>query len=329
MRTVARGKATILFAAVSLLCCRAAWSREVVVQTPNGPVTVRIPDKGETPDFSKKKTDKEYLEEQRKHPEEVKKKAGLDTRTLETKNFIIHGNIDPALMKETSAFCEGLHKEFQRIFKYGKDDKLYAGKLELFLWKSRPEFIKFAATYDGFDASSAGGYFRHRGPVAHVNMYIDSKNNNKMQAKARFFEVTIHELAHAHLKFYRSHNRIRPWVHEGFANLMAWYVIRRYGGPRLISNVKTKNYMATLLRRKADKGDLRSLEVLMKQPSISGADHEAYALAWIVVTNLVSIKNGTTFMKYVKDLKDEPKETANAFDEETLKKSLKYQNDKF
>jgi len=275
------------------------------------------------------KTLAEYLKIQREHPKKIKEKLGLDCNTLETQNFIIHGSIDQQLMKETSVLCEGLHSEFKRIFKYKKKEKLYAGKLELFLWQDRGEFIKFAAGFDGYDATHAGGYFTSRGPLAHVNMYWDTRFTDKLAGKARFFEVTIHELTHAHLRFYRSHNRIRVWVHEGFANLMAWYVIRRYGDRKIRDRVKTKDYFANYLRRQAEQGKLRSMKDLMRQRTMPGNDIEGYALAWIVAANLVNMDNGMRFLKFVKAMKDEPAETARPTSQELLEKSFSYQDWKF
>jgi len=89
----------------------------------------------EKQDFSLKKSFAEYVKDQRAHAKAVETKLGFDVKTHETTNFIIHGDIDPGLMRETSQLCEGLHAEFKRIFKYKKKEKLYAGKLELYLWQ--------------------------------------------------------------------------------------------------------------------------------------------------------------------------------------------------
>ena len=274
-------------------------------------------------------TDEQVLKIQREHIKKIDEKLGFKSETLETEHFVIHGDIDEKLMKETGAICEALNKEFRRIFKYGEGDKLYKGKFELFLWKNRAEFIKFAAAYDRYDARVAGGYFRSRGPIAHVNMFWHDAERDPLDAKARFFEVTVHELTHAHLRFYRSANRLRPWIHEGLANLMAWYVIRRHGSLELINRVKTKGNFVKILRQRADAGSIRDMKTLMRQPVMPGNDLLGYSTAWIVVANLVSLDNGAKFMAFVRDMKDEPAETAKAKTAEVLEKSYEYQDRRF
>lgn len=249
--------------------------------------------------------DAAVIKKQKNMAASINKKLGTNLKTGETPHYIVHYDIKAnKFTKQLPKVLEGLYAKFKRIFRMKSTDKLWDGKLLVYFWNSRANFIKFARHVDKFDASAAGGYFAFRGKEVHINMPYESRRSNPEARDAWMYEVLCHEVTHAFVQFYKTTVRIRPWLNEGLANFMA-FQITQSSAPHLAKHINTKNHFINLIKMRLRSNSLRPLTQLSQQYTMSPSDHEGYAIAWVVVSFMAKYKP-RQMVRFIQMLKEDP-----------------------
>ncbi len=249
--------------------------------------------------------DAAVIKKQQNMANTINEKLGTHLKTGETKHFIVHYDIQAnKFTKQLPKVLEGLYAKFKKTFRMNSTDKLWDGKLLVYFWNNRANFVKFAQYFDNFNASAAGGYFAFRGNEVHINMPYQSNQSNPNARDAWMYEVLCHEVTHAFLQFYKTKVRIRPWLNEGLANFMAFHITQT-SAPHLARHINTKRHFISLITMRLRTNSLRSLTQLSQQYTMAPSDHEGYAIAWVVVAFMAKYKP-REMVKFIQLLKKDP-----------------------
>jgi hypothetical protein len=230
------------------------------------------------------------------------KKLGTKLKGIETRHFIIFSDFPSAERAKQAETAEYLYRSFDNVFKITVNrDKLWDGKCLLFLFEKQEDFVKFAKSFDYYDASQSGGYFYIEGNQVRVTLYRPPPGQFR-----KLEEILVHETAHAFLHFYRKVVAIPKWLDEGLAE----YFRFEYNP----ESPEKKFYMA-LVRNKVKKKENRSAWMMMTVTNPTGPeDVEGYATAWSMVDFLLKYDK-PRFVYFVKLVKEGVRQ------EEALRKS--------
>lgn len=242
----------------------------------------------------------EFEEKQDEYFSDVKKTFG-SLKNTKTDNFYI--NYTSPSIGTYPKTLEGLVSLFKRVMSIKPTDKVFKGRLEIYLWEKRDEFIRFAAEYEKFNASSAGGYFTvTQMGWPRVNLPLETGASGKEANQARNYIVLFHEGTHAMFSQYLTDTQLPTWINEGLADYFAFSILREFY-PKLNDSDGSQRRHVQFLQKKLQTGDLRNFRQFFHQQGTSGgADYEAYALGWCLTSLLLkSYKVQTVnFIKKVK-----------------------------
>lgn len=265
----------------------------------------------------------EYDIKQDNNFEEVKK-AFPSIKNVKTANFYINYTTStPADFPKT---LENLFALFKKILGIAPNEKVFNGRLEIYLWEKREEFLKFAGQFDQFNANAAGGYFTlSRLGWPRVNMPLESGASGVEANQARNLIVLFHEGTHAMFSQYISEIPLPTWINEGLADYFAFSFLNQYY-PKLASNDSSKKRHIQYLKSALPKNRLRSFRQLFHQEGTGGGgDIEAYALGWCMSSFLIKNYKSQTiqFVKKIKQSSELSNGSFQAATREELEKKMK------
>jgi len=157
---------------------------------------------------------------------DVAKQVGVSFKEIQTDHFIIFTDWDPREYGFLKTNLEGAYALVSKTFDMSPRDNVFIGKLPVFMYARKGDFIKHATQIDGLPAQvdAAGYYAHHKEGTGHMVMWkpaADAKVSLE-QAKLRWARVLTHEFVHAFVARYRNNNdNIPVWMNEGTAELVA------------------------------------------------------------------------------------------------------------
>lgn len=231
---------------------------------------------------------------------DVKKTFG-SLKNQKTENFYI--NYTTPTPENYPKTLESLVGLFKNIMSIKPAERVFNGRLEIYLWEKRADFLKFSAEFEGFDASNAGGYFTvTKMGWPRVNMPLENHAGGKESGLARNLIVLFHEGTHAMFSQYLTDTHLPTWINEGLADYFAFSILDQYY-PKIADDDGSKKRHVQFLKRKIKDGSLRGFRQLFhQQGTAGGADYEAYALSWCLTCILLKNYKSQTvnFIKKVK-----------------------------
>jgi len=241
-----------------------------------------------------------FQEKQDEYFQTVKKTFG-NLKNTKTENFYI--NYTSPNIGNYPKTLEGLVSLFRRVMSIKPTDKVFNGRLEIYLWEKRDEFIRFAAEFEKFNASSAGGYFTvTQMGWLRVNLPLETGAAGKEANQARNYIVLFHEGTHAMFAKYLTDTPLPTWINEGLADYFAFSILREFY-PKLNDSDGSQKRHVQYIQKKIQTGGLRSFRQLFHQQGTSGgADYEAYALGWCITSLLLKSYKVQT-VNFIKKIK--------------------------
>ncbi|PCJ63234.1 MAG: hypothetical protein COA79_00065 [Planctomycetota bacterium] len=226
-------------------------------------------------------------------------------KNYKTKHFSINYTMKiNKFTKELPKTLEAFLKLFKKIMAINSETQVYKGRLEIYFWEKRSEYLRFSAKFEGFNAGASGGYFTiTKMGWPRINLPLENNSRGIKGKRARALLVLFHEGTHALFAKYRTDVRLPTWLNEGLADYFAFSVIDKYyRSYKPMINAK-KNHMR-YIKSGLKSGNLRSFRDLFHQQGTSGgADTGAYALGWLSVSYLFK-NHKKRFVKFLKSCKD-------------------------
>lgn len=243
-----------------------------------------------------------FEEKQNTYFDDVKKSFG-NLKNHKTEHFYINYTApNPGNYPKT---LEGLYSLFKRVMSIKPGEKVFDGRLEIYLFEKRNEYLKFAAEFEGFNANASGGYFTvTKMGWPRVNLPLETGNGGEKANYARNLIVLFHEGTHAMFSQYLTDTSLPTWLNEGLADYFAFSILEEksfFGN--LSDSEGSKRRHLQFLKKKIQTDSLRPFRQLFHQQGTSGgADYEAYALGWCLTGLLLKSYKVQTinFIKKVK-----------------------------
>ena len=149
------------------------------------------------------------------------KKIEPKTHTIETEHFIIYSAWSQRDDRKLMDIYEKLYRTLCKQFTIPKEHNIWIGKLPVFAFWKRHNFINFCTHVVDIPTSAANhaaGFMGQRGEYRFVVLGpVKHENISKAAAKSRFFELLVHESTHAFLSRYVSSKHVASWLNEGIA----------------------------------------------------------------------------------------------------------------
>jgi hypothetical protein len=157
---------------------------------------------------------------------DVSKQVNVSFKEIQTDHFIIFTDWDPREYGFLKTNLEGAYGLVSRTFDMSPRDNVFIGKLPVFMYAKKSDFVNHATQIDGLPAQvdAAGYYAHHRQGTGHMVMWkpVADAKVSLDQAKLRWARVLTHEFVHAFVARYRNNNdNIPVWLNEGTAELVA------------------------------------------------------------------------------------------------------------
>ncbi len=254
---------------------------------------------------------KKLLDIRQKQVEKMKRLQEVcgikDMITIETAHYRVYADMDHNTAHKVAGWNEHLYQMLSRLLDHKEGDRLWNDKCDIYYFDTMQKFREFAAKVDRSAVGVAsGGYFTNRGRDAHIAIpfYDMIAGEGKKERKAH--NTLFHEGTHAFLQLTGETVRIMPWLHEGLAQHMEFYIDNFvYCGGDPAKRHLTEGFQrnSVLLRDDIARNNIQSFETMMKASVISPRDPRSYAYAWSMVTFLVKV-HPAKFTKMVKLIKE-------------------------
>lgn len=247
------------------------------------------------------------------HPFEAKqneyfekvKKEFPNLKNFKTDHFSINYTMTiDGFTKQLPKTLEAFLKLFKKIMNISNDTKVYQGRLEIFFWEKRSEYLNFSAKFEGFNAGASGGYFTiTKMGWPRINLPLENSYSGEKGRRARALFVLFHEGTHALFAKYRTDVSLPTWLNEGLADYFAFAVMDAYY-KKYKSMIKAKKNHLRYIKSGLKSDRLRTFrELFHQQGTAGGADTGAYALGWLTVSYLFR-NHKKRFVKFLKSCKD-------------------------
>ncbi len=219
---------------------------------------------------------------------------GLKFEDVERGPLLVH-TTHPKDSPKLRLFLETLemiYLEEARTYDLPVKEPIWPGKLEIYFFKEKAEFDRFATRMDAAgSACNSGGYFVHAGnvggyPKLHIAMF--DLDLGKL----------AHEMSHAFMSRYRlSERRVAPWVNEGVAEYVRLEISEKLKlGER---DGRYRGIVKDLLRRQDPR---MSLSTLMAKEEIPATEVWAYAASYAAVDFMIA-RDKAKFVRFLDLLK--------------------------
>jgi hypothetical protein len=162
----------------------------------------------------------------------INTRLSLPLRMSETGHYLLFSDADSATTTRFAAWSEALYESLLKQFGLSQRTRVWDGKCVVILFRRRRAFERYADTFDGHDARTAGAYFavEDHGPglphLVHLCFPLDTRDVRRQQ------ELLAHEGTHAFFELYKTPGRLPLWLHEGLAEYMTTVNDRALGPPK-------------------------------------------------------------------------------------------------
>lgn len=163
------------------------------------------------------------------------KKLAPSTHIIETEHFIICSAWAKSDDKALKTIYEKLYKALCNQFNIDKDENVWVGKLPVFAFWKKNEFMSFMAGPLEIDGplERIGGLCGTRGSKSGMVTFVClgpvDVGGDKSKSKTWFFELLVHETTHGFVGRYINSTNIPNWVNEGLAETMASTLVPHCG----------------------------------------------------------------------------------------------------
>lgn len=232
---------------------------------------------------------------------ELVNKKFTNLKNVKTNNFFI--NYSKATPENYPKTLEGLLVLFKMIFSTGSDEKLFKGRIEVYLWDKKNDYIRFANEFENFDSSNAAGYFNiTKNGWPRFSIHLDTISGNIEASQTANFKVLFHEGTHAMFSQYLSESPLPTWINEGLAEYFAIAIFEEFY-PQLKAKYDLKSPYLQFLKKQLAENKLRPFPQLFhQQGTANGNDYEAYALSWCL-TSLMLKNYKEQIVAFIKKVK--------------------------
>jgi hypothetical protein len=230
-----------------------------------------------------------------------------DMITIETAHYRVYADMDHKTAHKVAEWNEHLYKMLSQILGHKEGDKLWNDKCDIYYFDTRQKFQEFAAKVDRSAVGvNSGGYFMHRGRDVHIAIPFYDRIAGEGKKERKAHNTLFHEGTHAFLQLAGEAVRIMPWLHEGLAQYMEFYIdnfVYCGGDPSKRHLTEGFQRNMVLLRDDIGRDNIQSFDAMMRASVISPTDPRSYAYAWSMVTFLVKV-HPAKFTKMVKLIKE-------------------------
>lgn len=149
-------------------------------------------------------------------------KAKRTTTEFETEHFLVFTDwpqADHDLIRRT---LENAYTRICPLFEVSPRENAFVGKLPVYMFAQKEDFVRFASAADHYSASELSGYYHSSQSTGrgHLVSFAPQKANAGA-ALERWGYVLTHELTHAFVHRYRTNLYIPKWLNEGLAEVVA------------------------------------------------------------------------------------------------------------
>ena len=209
----------------------------------------------------------------------VNEEIGASLAEYVSDHFVVYTDFPDG--KGMAKGCEVVFKGLRKVFGLKRREKIWTGRLVMFFFRSRDDFLRFGLEIDKFEGVKvSGGYFKRGGRLgAHIAIPQPSLMAG---GEEQMVAVAVHELGHAFLDAYCGAGRAPIWMHEGVAQ-----VCEQIHDPNdrglARHRARVKQWVQNGLAPRTFKG-------MLEREYIAGSDHESYAMAYSMVEWMVRME---------------------------------------
>ncbi len=176
-----------------------------------------------TQDRDSESADRQVIKEYIEFGQVVKASLNDELELIETEHFLIWTDWRRDRSEPLAGWCEKMYAEVVAQFKIPPDQPALLGKAPVFCFRTKSRFLRFAKTFDNYEASNAVGYTRTE-PTGRVRIAVYRRAQTPHEVN-RFAGTLVHEGVHAVLhRYYKTFN-VSGWVGEGMADYIAQQVL--------------------------------------------------------------------------------------------------------
>lgn len=226
--------------------------------------------------------------------EAVGQKLNLHFATLETDHFLVFTTWDPreyAFLKEN---VEGAYTAVSRQFDVPRTDNVFVGKLPIFMFADKSDFLRFAKDIDHMaDAERYAGFYRLNPNTGfhHMAMWkpdlVRAHGDVRLSEKDWAYTLT-HEFTHAFIARYRTDVDIPRWLNEGTAEVIAY---RQFPIRRVYSFIRILE------------GNGKGIRQIFEDKSMASFIEIDYHISQTVVETMIA-GDPKAFLRFFNDVKD-------------------------
>ncbi len=194
-------------------------------------------------------------------------KAEAGPQRIQTTHFDVQSFLPPEDGKSYAALCERAYGRFCELLDVPQGEAVWDGKCVVMLFRTREQFVAFAAGVAGPNAAVSGGFSR----PTKLNPLIALPMCG--QERVRLEQLLIHEMSHVFLQLFRKEVQLPIWLHEGCAQ---FFEFRHHTADSRLKQSQriVKDIVAN--------GRARPLRQFWVTP-FAATDREGYAQAWSLI----------------------------------------------
>jgi hypothetical protein len=215
---------------------------------------------------------------------------------IETEHFLIYSAWPKSDDRALFGIYERLYKKLCKQFDIPDEENIWAGKLPVYAFWEKADYMKFAMETCGMSpamAQGSAGFAGKRGPFSFVVLGpVYEDGGSKQRARKWFFELLTHESTHAFLGRYINDRHVISWVNEGIAETTAATLVPRSQASRKLKHA----------HRQMKSRDPRSLQDMLRADHIP-LDPFFYGCAQSLVRFLIE-RDREKFIEFVELIKD-------------------------
>jgi len=228
--------------------------------------------------------------QQKKRLDAINEKLGTKLRLSETPHYLVFSDTDAPMTAQFMKWSEALYANLSAQFGIEPKERIWDGKCILIIFRSRPQFQKFARQFDENNAANAGAFFawehyeQGMPECVHICIPLDEREPKRLQ------ELFAHEGTHAFFQLFHRPVELPLWLHEGLAEYMT--VVND-------SNLRTPKTAPALVAA----GTGASPRKLLEAKTGDDLKIQEYSMAFTLVDYLQQAGK-TKFKKFITLLKD-------------------------
>lgn len=226
--------------------------------------------------------------------EAVGQKLNLHFATLETDHFLVFTTWDPREYGFLKENVEGAYTAVSRQFDVPRTDNVFVGKLPIFMFAEKADFLRFAKDIDHMaDAERYAGFYRlnPNNGFHHMAMWkpdlARARGDVRLSEKDWAYTLT-HEFTHAFIARYRTDVDIPRWLNEGTAEVIAY---RQFPIRKVYSFIRVLE------------GNGKGIKQIFDDKSMASFVEIDYHISQTVVETMIA-GDPKAFLRFFNDVKD-------------------------